>query len=229
MPAPSTAAPSTYPWLAPARLAVAALVAVALCFSGYRAASDPTGVVNFFSYFTNLGNLAVVAVLGYGGWAGLTGRRPVPDEVRGAVVLYLVIAGLVYGTLLAKYPEQLVIPWVDDVLHRAIPLVVLADWLIDPPARRIRPVVVLGWMAFPLLYVVYALLRGHAVDWYPYPFLDPTLHGGYRRVAGACFLTAVAFVLVGAAVAAVGNVLAAHRDARDGAVPRGRHAGAGTG
>jgi hypothetical protein len=222
-------APATYSWLAPARLAVAAFVAVALGFSGYRAATDATGVLNFFSYFTILSNLAGVAVLGYGGWAGLTGRRPVPDELRGAVVLYLAITGLFYGTLLATYPEQLVIPWVSDVTHRVMPLLVFADWLIDPPVRRIRPVAVLGWTAFPLLYLTYALLRGHAVDWYPYAFLDPSRHGGYRRVAGACFLMTVAFLLVGAAVAALGNAAAAHRDARDGTVPRGRHARAGTG
>ncbi|GHF33431.1 hypothetical protein GCM10018790_08850 [Kitasatospora xanthocidica] len=222
-------APPVHAWLAPARLAVAALAAVALCFSGYRAANDPTGVLNFSGSFTNLSNLAGLAVLGYGGWAGLAGRRPVPDEVRGAVVLYLAITGLAFGTLLATYPEHLVIPWVGDVLHRVVPLLVLADWLVDPPVRRVRPAVVLGWLGLPLLYLAYVLLRGHAVDWYPYPFLDPRLHGGYRRVAGACFLMTVAFLLAGAAVAAAGNTLADRRDARGGTLPRGRHARARTG
>ncbi|MER7668566.1 Pr6Pr family membrane protein [Kitasatospora sp. NPDC096128] len=215
-------------WLAPARLAVAAFLAVALCFAGYHAATDGSGVVNFLSYFTNLANLAGLAVLGYGGWAGLTGRRPVPDAVRGAVVLYLAVTGLAYGTLLATYPAPQVIPWVDDVVHRVMPLLVLADWLIDPPARPVRPRVVLGWLAFPLVYLAYALIRGRAADWYPYPFLDPARHGGYRRIAGASFLLAVAFLLVGAAVAAVGNALAAHRATRRGAAPNGRHARART-
>ncbi|MFJ9690935.1 Pr6Pr family membrane protein [Kitasatospora sp. NPDC101183] len=213
-----------HPWLAPARLAVAAFAAVALCFSGYHAATDSTGVVNYFSYFTNLSNLAAIAVLGYGGWAGLTGRSPVPGAVRGAVVLYLAITGLVYGTLLLTYPDLQVIPWVNDVVHRAMPLVLLADWLIDPPQRRVRPAAVLGWLAFPLLYLVYSLLRGHAVDWYPYPFLDPALHGGYRRVAGACVLLAAAFLLIGGAVAAVGNAFAARRRTHGEAVVRRRHA-----
>ncbi|MFH9348773.1 Pr6Pr family membrane protein [Kitasatospora sp. NPDC017646] len=216
-------------WLAPARIAVAAFLAVALCFSGHHAATDGTGVVNFFSYFTNLSNLAATVVLAYGGWAGLTGRRAAPDAARGAVVLYLVVTGLVYGTLLAKYPALLVIPWVDDVFHRAMPLVVLADWVIDPPVGRVRPTVVLGWLVLPLVYLVYALTRGRAVDWYPYPFLDPARHGGYGRTAGACFLLAVALLVLGAAIAAVGSALAAHRDARRGAVPGDRHARAGTG
>ncbi|MFD9684296.1 Pr6Pr family membrane protein [Kitasatospora sp. NPDC059088] len=211
-------------WLAPARLAVAAFLVVALCFSGYHAGTDGSGVVNFLSYFTTLANLAGAAVLGYGGWAGLTGRRPVPDAVRGAVLLSLVVTGLAYGTLLATYPAPLVIPWVDDVVHRVMPLLALADWLVDPPARPLRARTVLGWLGFPLLYVAYALLRGHAAGWYPYPFLDPARHGGYRRIAGACFLLAVAFLLLGAALAAVGNALAAHRDARRGVASNGRHA-----
>ncbi|MGW2250418.1 Pr6Pr family membrane protein [Kitasatospora sp. NPDC001660] len=212
-------------WLAPARLAVAAFAAVALGFSGYRAATGATGLVNYFSYFTNLGNMAAIVVLALGGLAGLTGRRPVPDLVRGAVVLYLAITGLVYGTVLAEYPAQLTIPWVNDVLHRAMPLLVLADWLIDPPAQRLRARAALWWLGFPLVYLVYTLLRGWAVDWYPYPFLDPGVHGGYGRVAGACFLTTGAFVLVGAAIRAVGNALAARRDT----APRGRRAHAPTG
>ncbi|MEU8510183.1 Pr6Pr family membrane protein [Kitasatospora sp. NPDC048722] len=214
-------------WLAPARLAVAAIAAVALGFSGYHAATGSTGVVNHFGYFTILANAAAVVVLALGGLAGLIGRGPVPDPVRGAVVLYLVITGLVYGTVLAKYPDQLTIPWVNDVLHRVMPLAVLADWLIDPPARRLRPTVGLWWLGFPLLYLGYTLLRGWAVGWYPYPFLDPGVHGGYRRVAGACALVAAAFVVVGAAVLAVGNALAARRDAH-GTAWRGRRAHART-
>lgn len=200
---------SSHPWLAPVRLAVAVFTAIALCFSGYHAAIDPTGVVNFFSYFTNLSNLAAVAVLGYGGWAALTGRPPVPGAVRGAVVLY---------------PDLRVIPWVNDVVHRAMPLVVLVDWLIDPPARRIRAEAVAGWLVFPLVYLAYSLLRGHAVDWYAYPFLDPALHGGYRRVAGACALLAAVFLLIGAGIAALGNALAGRRRASEGVVLRRRHA-----
>ncbi|MEE1787453.1 Pr6Pr family membrane protein [Streptomyces sp. SP17BM10] len=221
-------------WLAPARLAVAALAAVALGFSGYHAATGTTGVVNYFGYFTILSNAAAVVVLTLGGLGGLTGpaglisRRPVPDPVRGAVVLYLVITGLVYGTVLAKYPDQLTIPWVNDVLHRVVPLAVLADWLIDPPTRRLRPRTALWWLGFPLLYLLYTLLRGWAAAWYPYPFLDPGVHGGYRRVAGACALVAAAFVVVGAAVLAAGNALAARRDGRRGTAPRGRRAHART-
>jgi hypothetical protein len=39
---------------------------------------------------------------------------------------------------------------------------------------------------FPALYLVYALVRGPIAGWYPYPFLDPTMVGGYGGVALYC-------------------------------------------
>jgi len=38
-------------------------------------------------------------------------------------------------------------------------------------------------MVFPLAYLVYSLVRGPIVGWYPYPFLDPGKVGGYPGVA----------------------------------------------
>ncbi len=68
----------------------------------------------------------------------------------------------------------------------------------------------LSWLAFPLLYLVYSLSRGAALDWYPYPFVDPRLPGGYGRISGACTLITGAFVLVGAAIRWAGNRLGGH-------------------
>ncbi|MBP0448163.1 Pr6Pr family membrane protein [Kitasatospora sp. RG8] len=211
-------------WLAPTRIAFAVLSSVALGFAGYHAATGVVGVVNYFNYFTNLSNMAAVVVLLFGGWAGLTGRRPVPGVVRGGVVLCMTITGIFYGLGLASYPEAVMIPWVGHVLQQLMPAVVLADWLADPPERRIRPVQAAGWMAFPLLYLAYTMVRGYLIDWYPYPFLDPALPNGYCRVAGASFLMTGAFVLVGAALLRAGNALADRRAARSGAAPTGRRA-----
>ena len=35
----------------------------------------------------------------------------------------------------------------------------------------------------PAAYLVYSLIRGPIVDWYPYPFLNPDEVGGYGGVA----------------------------------------------
>jgi hypothetical protein len=81
------------------------------------------------------------------------------------------------------------------VLHYTMPTVIVIDWLVDLPKNRVSLRESLIWLAFPLLYLVYSLLRGPLVDWYPYPFLDPRIEG-YGNVAVMSVLIAVmAFVL----------------------------------
>ncbi|WP_395293476.1 Pr6Pr family membrane protein [Kitasatospora hibisci] len=212
-------------WLAFCRIAFGALAAAALGVAGYHAATGPVGVPDFFGYFTNVSTIAAMAVLLLGGWAGLTGARPVPPVVRGAVLLCTTVTGLVYGLGVASYPGEVVLPWAGQVLHRVVPVVMLADWLVDPPSRRIRLLPALGaWLAFPLLYLGFTLIRGAVTDWYPYAFLDPALPRGYERVAGACFLTTCGFALVGAALVWSGNLAAERRAAWTGTRPGSRRA-----
>ena len=33
------------------------------------------------------------------------------------------------------------------------------------------------FLVYPVAYGAYSLIRGPIVDWYPYPFLDPRVHG----------------------------------------------------
>ena len=94
----------------------------------------------------------------------------------------MVVTGLVYAVLLAPASADvgLTEPWVDAVVHEVAPVLVLLDWLVDPPGRRLS--VRAGrarWLIFPAVYLVYSLVRGPIADWYPYPFLDPD-HGERR-------------------------------------------------
>jgi hypothetical protein len=47
------------------------------------------------------------------------------------------------------------------------------------------------WLAYPLVFCAYSLIRGPIVGWYPYPFLDPDLSGGYGGVALSCIAIAI--------------------------------------
>ena len=177
------------------RIAVAALTAVALGFTAYRS-SLSGGLGNFFSFFTILSNiLGTLVFFAAAGAALATQGKAVPDLLRGAAALYLVITGIVYGIALAHYDTPEVIPWVNMVVHRLTPAVFAADWLIDPPRRAPRFPRALAWLVFPLLYLLYTLVRGAVVDWYPYPFLDPRVNGN-AAVAVGCVLVAAAFLAV---------------------------------
>jgi hypothetical protein len=91
------------------------------------------------------------------------------------------------------------------VLHKIIPLVMVFDWLVDPPRRPIAWRSALLWLAYPVLYLAYSLVRGPFVDWYPYPFLNPAQPGGYGAVGLYAVAIALGALLFVGLVVNVGN------------------------
>jgi hypothetical protein len=116
-------------------------------------------------------------------WFTFVGARPSRtwDLIRGANVLYLTVTLIVFNLLLSGADVGVPVPWVDTVLHRIFPIVVILDWLLAPP-ERLYISEALIWLVYPVVWLVYTLARGAATGWYPYPFLDPA-HGGYASVA----------------------------------------------
>jgi hypothetical protein len=157
-----------------------------------------TSIINFFSFFTIQSNLIIIAVFLVGAWALNKGRElPNWDMVRGAAAAYMITTGVVYVLLLSGLEKDLqtTIPWVNAVLHYWLPLLALVDWVIDRPARAIAFGDALVWLVYPLAWLAYSIVRGLAVDWYPYPFLDPDhLDQGWGRVALTCVVIFLAFV-----------------------------------
>ena len=161
-------------------------------------------VVNFVSFFTIDSNiLAAVLFLALG--LTPTGERSHrTDVLRGAAVVYLVTTGVVYALLLSNADVQVPLPWVNTVVHRVMPIVVFLDWLIVPPSSTISMREAAWWLAFPIVWTVYTMIRGAFVDWYPYPFLDPRVHGPVE-IAVTMAGIAVFIGLVIAAVHWIGN------------------------
>jgi hypothetical protein len=69
------------------------------------------------------------------------------------------------------------------VLHKIVPVLVVADWCLDPPRSSLTYGSSLIALAFPVVWLVFTMVRGLMADWYPYPFLDPGQPGGYAAVA----------------------------------------------
>jgi hypothetical protein len=167
---------------------------------------------NFFSFFTILSNLLAMTVLIEGGRRQLAGEPPLSDLWRGAAVVYMTVTYIVFAVLLRDLQEELQthVAWVDSVLHRVAPIVLMADWLIEPPHRPIPFRRALVWLGFPLVWLVLTLVRGAIDGRYPYPFLDPA-NGGYGVVALYCVAIFVLFLGVVWVVATVGTALRARR------------------
>ena len=158
---------------------------------------------NFFSYFTVLSNISALIVLDLIVLRPSRLIDPSFSRWRGASTLYMGVTGIIYVTLLLPLETDVGVtePWIDWVIHGIGPLFMIADWLFNPPLER-RPWSDLGyWMIFPGVYLVYTLIRGPIVDWYPYPFLDPR-EDGYIGVAIGVAIVIVAFLAIGAVLLA---------------------------
>lgn len=181
--------------------AVAVLAGVVLTATG------PATITGLLPYFTIQSNL------GYGifaAWAAFRGRAT-PAALKGAVTLYVAITGLVYHLVLtnpasgfaaAEVHRALPAAIGNQLLHTVVPLLAVADWLLCDERGRFRWRYALQWLAFPLAYLAFALLRGLVVDKYPYPFIN--VHElGYDGVAVSTAVFAVAFWILGLAFVAV--------------------------
>lgn len=135
---------------------------------------------NFLSFFTIQCNLLVAI--------GLTCSVFLPrtkaglffsgTSVQTATVLYIFIVALVYNTVLRGLIA--LEGWgytVDNMLHVLVPILYIVYWAFFTPKNRLHWKDGLMWIIFPTVYLIYSMIRGALVHWYPYPFLDAGKYG----------------------------------------------------
>ncbi|WP_423204229.1 Pr6Pr family membrane protein [Pseudomonas kribbensis] len=138
------------------------------------------GLVSFFSYFTVITNTLVAVVL----TCAVTDRESAARRwflqpwVSSGIAVSIAVVGLAYSILLRHlwHPQG----WqfiADELLHDVMPLLFLAYWWLCVPKGSLRLKHLPLWLIYPLVYFAYALLRGHLLGAYAYPFIDVALLG----------------------------------------------------
>lgn len=158
----------------------AIVVQLGLNFAGAGAKGVPLWRVpiDLYGYFTIWSNTLVALITTRaargGDDKGLLGR-PV---TMAATVVYIVVVGAIYNTLLVQYNPQTGLRLViDTIFHTAIPIAYPLWWLVFVPRGR------LGWNAlgptvvFPVIYGVFALVKGSITGKYAYFFIDVGKYG----------------------------------------------------
>ncbi|WP_425863056.1 Pr6Pr family membrane protein [Arthrobacter sp. TWP1-1] len=163
-------------------------------------------VLNFFSYFTNLSNIFAAVVLLVESVLTWRGKElgPAWQLLRCISVVCMALVGIVFQALLRDVDLGALLPWINTWLHYVMPVVVVADWLIQSPRNPISLRKLGIAVLFPLVYLAYSLIRGAAINWYAYPFLNPN-NGGYGPVVITCVIVAVAFVVTSAVLILLAN------------------------
>lgn len=158
------------------------------------------GLWLYLAFFTVLTNLFVAFTATRAAKDAEGGRD---SAWRGGAVSAIVVVGLGYHFLLRNIWNPQGAQWLADVLlHYAVPLAALLWWLLSPPTRRIPGAAPLQWLAWPLAYALYALLRGALTGFYPYYFIDAGALGWPRVLLHLTGLLLV-FALTGYGVRAL--------------------------
>jgi hypothetical protein len=194
-------------------------------------------LANYFSLFTIISTLlSVGALAAAANWAERhpgTSREPLGIALALAVVSGpIFLLGIVYNALLRGLPSAVALgdsagialldQYAAEVLHVVMPIYFLLDLLLAP-RRRGLPWWSLGVMVgYPIAWVAYTMVRGELVAnpdgtapwWYPYPFLDPHIAGGYGSPLIYIAAMTAGFLAIGAMVIAIGRYREKRADSR---------------
>lgn len=173
-----------------------------------RVASLPETIVRFFSFFTVQTNILVAICFTFlwlkpkSKW-GLFFSKP---KNATAITLYITIVGFVYNTILRfLWAPTGLQKQVDELLHSVIPILVLLHWILFIPKKTLGFKNIFPWLIFPLVYLVYTLIRGVFFNFYPYPFIDVNLLG-YNAVLLNSFFMLLAFLFFGTLLIGIGKI-----------------------
>lgn len=133
--------------------------------------------IRFFSFFTILTNLLVAI---YFTLSLIKKENRVLSIINKpgtltAVTVYITIVGLVYQILLRHvWDPKGMQRVIDELLHSAIPILVTIFWYLYEEKKSIAYKQILKWLIYPLIYLLFILIRGEFSNFYPYPFVNIT-------------------------------------------------------
>jgi hypothetical protein len=171
-----------------------------------RTASLPETIVRFFSFFTILTNIlaaicfTTVAMKTSESTNGFFSR----PTTLSAVTIYIIVVGIVYNIVLRfLWTPQGLQRFVDELLHSFIPVLFLLFWILFVPKQQLQWKHIFIWLVYPLIYLLFILLRGASSGFYPYPFINVSEIGYAKAIINSvvlcgCFL-GLSALLIGVA------------------------------
>ena len=130
-------------------------------------------VVRYFSYFTEYSNILVMLWFLNKSFFNERIKFLNKESVRGALTLYIIVAGIVFFLVLNKAWNQEGIAKLQSyILHGFAPVTFILDWIVFDEKGNYKYKDIKLWIVFPIVYLFVALFIGKIIGVYPYPFLD---------------------------------------------------------
>jgi len=152
----------------------------------------------FLSYFTVTTNIIVAICFTWLSFfkQGRSDHLFTKSSTLTAITVYIVVVGLIYNVML----RGLILPtgWAraaDELLHVVSPLVFLIFWLFFVKKSNLQYKQAITWLIYPLLYVVFVVIRGYLINKYPYPFIDVVQLGYPKAILNAIIVILIFWLL----------------------------------
>jgi hypothetical protein len=128
------------------------------------------------------------------------------EIARLSLAVAMIVVGVVYHLLLADVASDVrdgdyawpVFP--NEMIHTYAPVLIVVDYLLSTKAFRLRLRAALWVAVFPLLWLVFSVIRGSLTNWWPYWFINPNGEGGVLGVITYVGAITVFFLVLGFAV-----------------------------
>ncbi|WP_341215341.1 Pr6Pr family membrane protein [uncultured Wocania sp.] len=166
-----------------------------------RQTAIPEMIIRFFSFFTILTNILVALYF----TASAFKLKIVPFKwffskgTLTAITAFILIVGLVYQIALRGVWQPTGLQYiVDELLHSIIPLYVFIYWYFNVSKNDLQIKPIFRWLLYPVLFIIFILVRGYFSGFYPYPFLD-VLKIGYEKTflnIGFIFITTLTMLTI---------------------------------
>jgi hypothetical protein len=188
---------------------IALTLQYALVLTGTLGADSFTRSINFFSYFTILTNIlaALALTLPWLAPQSAPGKFFSRPTVRTAIAAYIIIVMTIVYFVLRHLTNLQGWDFVADVLlHYVMPVLFVIDWLFLVPKQTLKVSDTLGWLAYPVVYLVWTFIHGAYSGFYPYPFLNGAELGNARVLLNEAGLLVI-FLVLGFILVTVGRLL----------------------
>ena len=168
-----------------------------LGFNEAGIAGLPGRVIDFLSYFTVWSNLLYAIVMTML-WYGSMRSTRINRTLRLDSLVMMTVTGIIYWMLLAADAQLQGLEYITNAIQHYInPVLAAVVFIIWGPRRWIKFGTIFAALIIPIIWAVYALVRGAVINAYPYPFLN-VADRGLPAVLTTIAMIAVFGIVIGA-------------------------------
>ncbi len=164
-----------------------------------RQTDVPEMIIRFFTFFTILTNILVALYFTSSAFK----LKSIPFNwysYKGtltAITAFIFIVGLVYQLVLRKVWQPTGLQRiVDELLHTIIPLYVLIYWFFNINKNDLQIKSILKWLLYPVLYLLFVLIRGNFSGYYPYPFINVSEIGYQKTLVNISIIFGITLIFL---------------------------------